>query len=108
MKNTSRGAREALEILNRHRLPARLNVAQTAVVLGFQTHDIPVLIAGKLLAPLGKPVANAPKYFAAVQIAALSQNEAWLERATKSIADRWRSKNSRALKSHTQTGKEIQ
>ncbi|PYJ44139.1 MAG: hypothetical protein DME80_06970 [Verrucomicrobia bacterium] len=43
---------------------------EAAVLLGFQEHDIAPLIAAKLLAPLGKPALNAPKYFAAVEIVA--------------------------------------
>jgi hypothetical protein len=42
-------------------LPARLDAKLTALVLGFQEHDIPVLIAAKMLKPLGKPVPNATK-----------------------------------------------
>jgi len=54
---------EAVALLNCHRLPGRLRTAETAVLLGFQEHDIPALVAGKLLTLLGKPAANAPKYF---------------------------------------------
>src|SRR5208283_3845328 len=46
--------------------PARLDSTQTARVLGFQDHDIPVLVSNDLLEPLGKPAANVRKYFAAV------------------------------------------
>jgi hypothetical protein len=57
---------DAMVLLNCRRLPGRLNTTEAAVLLGFQEHDIPVLIAGKLLTPLGRPAPNAPKYFAAV------------------------------------------
>lgn len=46
------------------RLPARLNVEQAAWVLNCQSHDIPVLVAARLLKPLGKPPAYGVKYFA--------------------------------------------
>jgi hypothetical protein len=48
-------------------LPARLHAEDAARVLGFQALDIPVLIAVKLLRPLGNPAPNAIKYSAEVQ-----------------------------------------
>lgn len=52
------------ELFNSVRLPARLDMEQTADLLGFQKHDIPVLIKAKLISPLGSPAPNAPKWFA--------------------------------------------
>jgi hypothetical protein len=75
------------------RLPARLDVQQTAKVLGFMPHDIPVLIRAKLLRPLGNPVQNAPKYFAACVVEELARNPEWLDKATKAVSDYWRRKN---------------
>ena len=86
---------DALALLNCRRLPGRLNTTETAVLLGFQEHDIPTLVAGKLLMPLGKPAPNAPKYFAAVEIAALAQDRDWLGQATRALAKFWLSKNQR-------------
>src|SRR5205814_5840115 len=60
---------DSLTLLNCRRLPARLNSTEVAVLLGVQDHDVSVLTGAKLLAPLGKPAANAPKYFAAVEVA---------------------------------------
>ncbi len=82
-------------LLNCRRLPARLNVAETAVLLGLREHDIAPLVAAKLLLPLGKPAQNAPKYFAAVEVLARADNPSWLSDATKSLAKHWLSKNSR-------------
>ena len=45
-------------------LPARLTAEQTAWVLNCQPHDVPVLIASKLLKPLGNPPPNSVKYLA--------------------------------------------
>ena len=56
------------DLLSLRRLPARLNYFQTAAVLGFSEHDIPVIVRAKLLKPLGKPAPNAPKYFAAHEV----------------------------------------
>ena len=81
--------------LTSYRLPGRLNAVQAARLLGFQTHDIPVLITARLLEPLGKPVPNAPKYFAAVALDVLRSDPAWLDKATKSISRHWRDRNGR-------------
>ena len=86
---------DRLTILNSRRLPARLDTLETAFLLGFQEHDIAVLVATKLLTPLGKPAPNAPKYFAALDIAAAAEDREWLAKATRTIAKRWREKNNR-------------
>jgi hypothetical protein len=86
---------EKVALLNCRRLPARLNTSETALLLGFQEHDIAPLVAAKLLAPLGKPAPNAPKYFAAVEIVARAANSEWLSSATKAIAKHWQRKNQR-------------
>jgi len=89
----------ATELLNCRRLPGRLNSTETAVLLGFQEHDIPALIAAKLLTPLGKPVANAPKYFAAVDVVSAAQDRDWLSQATRMLSRHWSEKNSRKKQS---------
>lgn len=77
------------------RIQARLDVPQTALLLGFSERDIPILIAAKLLEPLGKPVPNATKYFAACDIKRLAANKKWLHDATQVLYDYWRGKNDR-------------
>ena len=86
---------EILALLNCRRLPARLSTGEAAVILGFQEHDIAVLISAKFISPLGTPAANAPKYFAAVEIVSLSGDREWLSRATRTIAKYWQQKNER-------------
>src|SRR5438874_4138545 len=86
---------DALNLLNCRRLPARLNSTEVAVLLGVQDHDVPILICAKLLVPLGKPAANAPKYFAAVEVLERALNPDWLTQATKVLATYWRRKNQR-------------
>lgn len=86
---------EAMALLNCRRLPGRLNSAETALLLGFQEHDISTLVSARLLAPLGKPAPNAPKYFAAVEVEALARNGEWLGQATKALAKYWVVKNHR-------------
>jgi hypothetical protein len=73
-------------------LPARLDVAATAKLLGFAEHDIQVLMAAGKLMPLGDPAQNAPKWFAAVEVVQLAMDKDWLHKATKDIAKHWRIK----------------
>src|SRR6266581_1623803 len=88
-------AQEKLAVLNCRRLPGRINTSETALLLGFQQHDIAPLIAAKLLVPLGKPAANAPKYFAAIEVSGKAANAHWLSRATRALAKHWHNKNGR-------------
>jgi hypothetical protein len=74
--------------LNTLRLPARLNVEQTASILGFGAHDIPVLVRSRLLKPLGGGVRNCVKYFAAVEVEKLSRDKQWLDKATAATGRR--------------------
>ena len=90
-------AQEKFTLLNCRRLPRRLNTSETALLLGFQEHDIAPVVAAKLLVPLGKPAANAPKYFAAVEVAERAANPEWLSQATKVLARYWQHKNQRRL-----------
>ncbi len=80
-------------VLNLTRLPARLNADQAAALLGFMPHDIPILIAEKLLKPLGKPPANGIKWFATCIIEELTSDTRWLDAATRSVTQHWRSQN---------------
>jgi hypothetical protein len=43
---------DAATLLNTRRLPAPLHSSEVAGVLGFQEHDIPVLVIARLLIPL--------------------------------------------------------
>lgn len=92
---TTSSLENAIALLNCRRLPARLNTSETAVLLGVQEHDITPLVAAKLLTPLGKPAANAPKYFASVEILVRTENPSWLSEATKTLSKYWLAKNRR-------------
>jgi hypothetical protein len=94
-------SQEILALLNCRRLPGRLSTGEAAVLLGFQEHDVAPLIAAKLLAPLGKPAPNAPKYFATVDVLAAAQDRDWLSQATRALARYWRIKNSRKKSAQT-------
>jgi hypothetical protein len=76
--------------LNMLRLPARLNVEQTAEYIGCQSHDIPVLVRAGLLKPLGGGPRNCVKYFATAEIEELARDKRWLDRATKALNRRKR------------------
>jgi hypothetical protein len=76
-------------------LPARLDVAATAKLLGFAEHDIQILMAVGKLTPLGDPAPNAPKWFAAVEMIRLATDQDWLHKATKEISKHWRHKRER-------------
>jgi hypothetical protein len=76
-------------------LPARLTAEQAAWVLNCQSHDVPVLVASRLLKPLGNPAANATKYFATADLLKQLQDRAWLMRVTSAIHQHWHTKNAR-------------
>lgn len=80
-------------ILSLPRLPARLDVRQAAEVLGFLPHEITVLMKSGLLKPLGKPAPNGHKFFCTVELAALSENREWLDKATRAVARHWKERN---------------
>lgn len=79
-------------------LPARLEVNVTAALLGFAESDIPILVAAGLLKPLGKPAANAPKFFARVEIEHFGRDVSWLNQATRCVAQYWKRKRDRLAK----------
>jgi hypothetical protein len=75
--------------------PARLTVQQVAWALNVQHHDIQVLVAHRLLKPLGNPAPNAVKYFASSTVFAHARDEAWLSKATRALYDHWQKKNAK-------------
>jgi hypothetical protein len=75
-------------------LPARLNIQQAAWFLGFAENDITVLIANKLLKPLGTPAPTGSKFFAVAALQMLREDTHWLAKASDAIVRHWRSKNS--------------
>ena len=81
----------------RRGLPARIDVMQTAKLLGFAEHDIPILMAARKLIPLGEPASNAPKFFAAVEIIQFAMDKEWLHKASKEVSRHWRHKRARRL-----------
>ena len=86
---------ECKSLLSLATLPARLSRTQAADYLGFEPDHITLLIKAGLLKPLGRPKPNSDKYFAAVKLAELRQDETWLSRATQFICQHWNDKNNR-------------
>jgi len=76
-------------------LPARLNVEQTGWMLNCQAHDVPILVAARLLKPLGNPPPNSVKYFATLEVLELAKDRTWLAKVTSAVNQHWRQKNLR-------------
>ena len=77
--------------------PARLTADQVAWVLNCQVHDVPTLVAAKLLKPLGNPPQNGVKFFATKEVVELAKDEKWLNRVTLAIYQHWQKRNARKL-----------
>ena len=74
-------------------LPARLTAEQAAWVLNCQTHDVPILVAARLLKPLGNPAANGIKFFATTELLELAKDKAWLVKVTNAVNQHWQKNN---------------
>lgn len=85
----------AKELLNLRRLPAMLNTAQTAALIGLAEHDIPILVSVGLLEPLGNPPPSAVKHFATVQVMELAGEIELLGKIRNAVYQHWRNKNAR-------------
>src|SRR5665213_1216908 len=75
--------------------PARLTVEQAAWVLGCQPHDVPILIATRLLKPLGNPPINGIKFFSTAEVTEMAKDRAWLAKMTQTISQHWHKRNVR-------------
>ena len=74
-------------------LPARLTAEQAAWVLNCQSYDVPVLMAARLLKPLGNPPPNSIKFFATREVLELAQDRTWLAKITHAVNQHWQRKN---------------
>ncbi len=75
--------------------PARLNAEQAAWVLNCQVHDISILVAARILKPLGNPSPNAIKFFATSEITELMKDRTWLVKVTNTVNQHWHQQNAR-------------
>ena len=73
--------------------PSRLRAEQVALILNCQPHDVPVLVAARLLKPLGNPLPNGVKFFAAAEVLELAKDRSWLARVTNAVNQHWQRKN---------------
>jgi hypothetical protein len=80
-------------------LPARLTAEQAAWVLNCQVHDVPALVAAKLLKPLGNPAANSIKFFATADVLESMKDRNWLVRVSSTIYQHWHKKNTKQCRS---------
>jgi hypothetical protein len=76
-------------------IPARLTAEQVAWVLNCQPHDVPVLVAAKLVKPLGNPPANSVKFYATLELLEQIKNPNWLAKVTNALNQHWQKKNAR-------------
>jgi hypothetical protein len=76
-------------------LPARLTAEQVAWVLNCQSHDVPVLVAARLLKPLGNPPPNGVKYFGTAELLELMKDKSWLVKVTNAVNQHWRNQNTK-------------
>ena len=74
-------------------LPSRLLSEQVAAVLNCQQHDIPILVAARLLKPLGNPPPNSVKFFAALEVLELAKDRTWLAKVTNTLNQHWQKRN---------------
>ena len=81
------------QILNLKTLPARVRVEDAALLLGFSTHEIPILVARGLIKPLGHPPLTGVKFFSAMSLEELRKDEKWLAKASDCIVEYWRKVN---------------
>jgi hypothetical protein len=74
-------------------LPARLTAEQAAWVINCQASDVPILVAVRLLKPLGNPQPHSVKYFAALELLEQAKNRTWLAKVTNALNQHWQKRN---------------
>lgn len=72
-----------------------MNAEETAWFLGFGAHEISILIAARLLKPLGSPATNGCKYFSTKELERLGNDPVWMGKASDAIVKYWRRKNAK-------------
>jgi hypothetical protein len=76
----------------------RDTTGMTSVILVVFGSPIPVLIANKLLKPLGNPPPNGGRYFSSSEVEQLRLDTKWLDRASALLIKHWKVKNDRKTK----------
>jgi len=83
------------DFLNLIMKPGRVTMEQACWLLGFNEHEIPILMAKGLLKPLGHPAHNGQKFFLTATLEDLRRDEKWFSKASDAVLEYWRYKNSR-------------
>lgn len=81
------------QFLNLRNMPARLRAEEVVWIPGFNSLEIPLLVSGGLLRPLGNPPFNGVKYFATATIEECGKDPKWLAKASDRIVRYWRATN---------------
>ena len=76
-------------------IPAHLMAEQAAWGLNCQPHDVPTLVAARLLKLPGNPLPNGIKFFAASELLELVKDRAWLVKVTNAVNQHWHKQNAR-------------
>src|ERR1035437_1235548 len=66
---------------------------KAAWVLNCQPHDVPILVAARLLKPLGNPPPNSVKFFAASELLEQVKDRTWLAKVTNALNQHWQKRN---------------
>jgi hypothetical protein len=70
-----------------------------ALSVSSQPQDVPILVAARLLKPLGNPPPNSVKFFAASELLEQVKDRAWLAKVTNALNQHWQVRNA-ARKTH--------
>lgn len=65
--------------------PACVGTEEAAAILGWPPYFFPVLMRAGHLKPLGKPIQNARKWFATVELQRLGADPEWLDKAIRIV-----------------------
>jgi hypothetical protein len=65
--------------------PACVGMEEVAAIFGWPNYYLPFLVRAGHLKPLGRPAQNARKWFATVEIARMSQDPDWLDKAIRIV-----------------------
>ena len=68
-------------------------MTEAAWVLNCQPHDVPILVAARLLKPLGNPPPNSVKFYAASELLEQIEDRAWLAKVTNALNQHWQKRN---------------
>ena len=65
--------------------PACVGMEEAAAIFGWPNYYLPFLVRSGHLKPLGKPLQNARKWFATVEIERMSCDPDWLDKAIRIV-----------------------